>query len=56
MLDLHREKTRTSTQEQSRRVEELTLQSGAKLAPGLGGRLGVLANHSQPHGSYLHRL
>ena len=32
MLDLHREKTRTSTLEESRRLEEVTLQSGANLA------------------------
>jgi len=29
MSDLHIEKTRTSTLEQSRRLEEVTLQSGA---------------------------
>jgi len=32
MSDLHREKTQTSTPEQSRRLEEVTLQSGANLA------------------------
>jgi len=32
MSDLHREKTETSTLEQSRRLKEVTLQSGANLA------------------------
>jgi len=32
MSDLHREKTRMSTPEQSRRLEEVTLQSGVNLA------------------------
>jgi len=36
MSDLHREKTRTSTPEQSRRLEEVTLQSGANLAAAQG--------------------
>jgi len=31
MSDLHREKTQTSTPEQSRRLEEVTMQSGANL-------------------------
>jgi hypothetical protein len=32
MSDLHKEKTQTSSLEQSKRLEEVTLQSGAMLA------------------------
>jgi len=63
MSDLHIEKTRTSTLEQSRRLEEVTLQSGAKMAatygwlphPVRGGRPGGgSTNQVEPRGSYLH--
>jgi len=63
MLDLHGEKTQTSTLEESRILEEVTLQkwgqfgshTGALAPPGLGSHSAPVANHNQARGSYLHR-
>jgi len=62
MSELHRERTMSITQEYSKRLEKVTLQSGAHLAESQerapkdqGWSPAPTANQVQPHGSYLHR-
>ena len=64
MSDLHREKTGTSTQEQSRRLQEppperwdpSVIGQGRVPHPDRGGRPGLSTNQSEHRESYLHRL
>jgi len=63
MSDLHREKTRTSTLEQSRRLRKMCLKARAHLPlgrggllGGMGGRPGARTNQVPPRGSCLHCL